>query len=435
MREYVPTARQAAFHDDPHERRWLCAGYGSSKTTVAVMEAVRLALYQHPGYTGIACAPTFGILDQGFLTEWQRWVPAGAWKRKGALMQGAELLVRCPGGETSTILLRSTRNIASLESINAAWCVFDEATREPRQQPYSVLSARLRRGYPGRQRPLVVCGYPMGRSHWTSKEFGAGPDAKHDGDAMQWHDAEQAVIRARTIDNPHLPEGYDAKQRNRPGASKAWCRQFLDAQIGAIEGAVYAAFDRDVHVVAAESLVRRSWAVTGCGVDWGWEHPGVMLAGSTDGLGDLYITHEEVHQHRVVADVSDGWLPIARTLARVHGVGRFACDPSRPGEIVTLHRCVREYGARAFDADNEVAEGIRRVEARLEAAVDRGRAVAPRVRRPALYVSDACPHLIEELESYTRETDRWGELTDTPLKRKDDAVDALRYLVMDLTRE
>lgn len=422
---YVPSPRQRAFHTAPQPRRWYCAGYGSGKTTAAVIEALLAATVHHPGYTGIVCAPTFPLLVQGWLAEWRRWVPASLY----SLREGTSPVITMPTPSgTSTILLRSTTHAHSLEAVNAAWVVFDEATREPSPDPYRVLLGRLRRGYPGRQRTMILTGPPSTRRHWTAAEFGAGPGAKHQGTQLDWHDQHQAVTRARTRDNPHLPPTYEPAIRSRPGATRAWCAQYLDAEFGSVEGQVYEMWSRSAHVVPAASLAGRRWRRVVVGTDWGWSHPGAMVTVASDGYGDLYVVAEEVHRQRLVADVPGGWCQIGAALEAAHGPEAFACDPSMPGNIAALHRTVR---ARCYGADNDVGEGIRRVGAHLERALAR----KPGTPGPAaLWVSDACPQLIGELEGYAHRRHRDGSFSDDPEETGDDAADALRYAVMALTR-
>ena len=374
---YTPHARQVAVHTATEPFVWACMGYGTGKTTLAVFEALRLATVTHPGYEGIVAAPTFPLLFQSWVTEWKRWVPA-TWYRL----------------------------------------------------------ARVRRGYPGRQRRCLFIGPPMTRSHWTGVMFGAGVDAQHTGDAQSWTDGRRRVVRGRTRDNPYLPAGYEHDLRTRPGASKAWVRQFLDAQMGAVEGAVYETFDRDVHVVPASSLVGRKWREVGAGVDWGWSKLGVFLTVAMDGRGDCYVLAEDAHARKNVDDTPNGWLPIMHKRCVGARVRSVHCDPSRPGDIDATGTKLAGI-ALVYPADNEVAEGLRRVLARLEWAVERARTAASTggelVGRGALYVSDECVVTIAEFEGYQYRRDKDGAYTDQPEKRNDHAMDALRYALMGMT--
>ena len=432
---YTPHARQVAVHTATEPFVWACMGYGTGKTTLAVFEALRLATVTHPGYEGIVAAPTFPLLFQSWVTEWKRWVPATWYRLARDPLFGPYIGLRTDQGE-SRIWLRSTVDARSVEGINAAWLVYDEASRETREDPIRVLLARVRRGYPGRQRRCLFIGPPMTRSHWTGVMFGAGVDAQHTGDAQSWTDGRRRVVRGRTRDNPYLPAGYEHDLRTRPGASKAWVRQFLDAQMGAVEGAVYETFDRDVHVVPASSLVGRKWREVGAGVDWGWSKLGVFLTVAMDGRGDCYVLAEDAHARKNVDDTPNGWLPIMHKRCVGARVRSVHCDPSRPGDIDATGTKLAGI-ALVYPADNEVAEGLRRVLARLEWAVERARTAASTggelVGRGALYVSDECVVTIAEFEGYQYRRDKDGAYTDQPEKRNDHAMDALRYALMGMT--
>ena len=433
---YAPNARQEAFHRSTAEWRWYCAGYGAGKTRALTVECVRNAAITHPGFTGIVAAPTFPLLFQSWFAEWKKVVPREAWELKRDPYLGPHILVRTAAHSDSTIYLRSTNNPWSNEGINAAWLAFDEAPRERDREAFDVLVSRVRAGHVGRQLNVSIAGPPMTRRHWTAEEFGTGPDATHRGDHLSWSDGTRAVIRARTRDNTALDPSYEARLRSRAGATRAWCRQWLDAEFGSIEGQVYGAFDRGVHVIHAALLEGRQWRRVVVGTDWGFEHPGVMLVVAIDGSGDIFVLHEEVHQHKVVSNDSDGWGTIARDLASTWKARDFACDPSSPSNVRVVGRGVARVGGRAFGADNDVGNGLRRVLARLERAASRKR---PETRTRehglgGLWVSSACVHTIGEFESYARKRDRDGAFLEVPEEKNDDAMDALRYAVMELTK-
>lgn len=429
---YTPHARQLALHEAAEPDLWFAAGYAVGKSTAAVFEALNLAAITHPGYAGIVAAPTFPLLWQSWLEEWRRWIPSTWYELKGG-STAPYIALRTDQGE-SKIWLRSTVDAASLEGINAAWLVYDEATRERSPDPIRVLKARLRRGYPGRQRRTVLIGPPSTRTHWTAVMFGTGPgQGGRTGDHLSWSDRRRRVVRARTRDNPHLPPGFEEDLRTRPGATKAWIKQWLDAQFGVTEGQIYETFDRDVHVVPAAELADRTWRDVILAVDWGWAHPGVALVLALDGRGDVYVLAEEVHKGKVVADTPDGWIPILRELVRTWRVKRLFADPSRPGDLEVVARALRKHGVNSYPTDNNVTDGIRRVQALLEWGCVRAASAVPIVGHPALYIADACPRTIGGFEGYVRRKQRDGSFSEDPEKRDDDEMDTLRYGVMELS--
>lgn len=376
-------------------------------------EAWLNATVHHPGYTGIVASPSFALLSQAWLAEWVHWFEpfSGLWELKRNSKDGDRIVL----GNGSSILLRSTSVPHSNEGVNAAWLVFDEASRERTHDSYRVLRGRVRRGYPGRRRSIILTGPPSTRTHWTAKEFGTGPcivgNTVFAGNHSYWYSDTTAVIRARTRDNPMLPETYERDLRASPGATESWCRQYLDAEFGQGEGAVWPQFSRDKHVIGkCPEKFRR----VVCGVDWGWTHPGSMIVIGQTGDGMAYVIAERVFREKLVSDSADGWVSIARELVRDFGVTEFYCDPSQPGSMSALAKGLLGR-ARIYDANNDVAEGIRAVGARFE--------------RNTLLVSEACPKLIGEIEGYGRKRFRDGSLSEDPQDIDDDACDGLRYAV------
>ncbi len=432
--KYTPHPRQEAFHRAVQPWRWLCAGYGTGKTTGTVVEAFQHAVVTHPGYSGIVVAPTYPLLFQSWMEVWANTIPRGWWQLKRDPLYGPHIYLPAV---RSKIWLRSSSNPGRLEGINAAWMIFDEASREPRREPMNVLVGRVRAGYPGRQLSVMVSGPPATRSHWTAEMFGTGSGPKYQGDAWQWGNDTTAVIRARTRDNPNLPPDYEKRLRNAPGATRAWCAQWLDAQFGSVEGQVYDRFSRDVHVIPAAKLAGRAWRRVIAGVDWGYSHHGVMVPVAQDGLGDCYLLRDEAHQGLLVESSPGQWGPIAARLVRDDKVTEFHCDPSRPDLLRALAKALatEKVSARVYPADNDVGNGLRRVAALLENAVERAALPSgskPERMKPALYVSDAAAFTIGEAESYVRKRLRDGTFAEDPEKKNDHAMDALRYAVAQL---
>lgn len=362
-------------------------------------------------------APTFPLLTQALLAEWRRWIPSDAYALRQDRME-----MRLANG--SEILWRSTSDPKASEGANIAWMIFDEAPREHDKRSYDVLLARVRRGYPGRRRAVILTGPPQGVGHWTAREYGSAPDGSlRRGDDTAWSDRLHAVIRARTRDNPHLPADYERNLRDRPGATKAWCRQYLDADFVAGEGQVFEGFSRDLHVIGDERMPSSFRRIV-IGIDWGFSHNGAMVVVGVTSTGTLYVVHEEVHRGMPVT--ASGWLRVARELRDRFKPDRYVADPSEPGYITTLRQTL---GGRPVveNADNDVAEGIRRIVRGLDPVNEPGRGLMPR-----LFVHRSCARLISEFDGYRYREIR-GQLTESPQEHDDDALDALRYAVMAAT--
>jgi len=254
------------------------------------------------------------------------------------------------------------------------------------------------------------------------------------------------------------PEGwafYRANtELNKVNLAEGWYENFFAAvpdemvetrKTGALatfEGVIFQSFNPRVHV--AQSPVVEPATFHYRGIDWGasTEHPFVCLWGCRDGVGNWLIYDEYWcnRQDRITLDHVDeilersaswGW-PGEGVESTFHQQS-FA-DPSRPGEINEFN--VR--GIPTFPAGTDVHKGIDCIRSLLK--------IDPVRNEPKLLVSHTCTHLIEELRKY-----RWirgrSPLTaagasalnpkvglPVPLKRDDDTVDALRYMIYSTER-
>jgi hypothetical protein len=198
-------------------------------------------------------------------------------------------------------------------------------------------------------------------------------------------------------------------------------------------GRVFPAFDRTTHVRKYAELerlykARDRWLFRRVvvGVDFGWSHPGAAIVVGLTGTGTLVVVHEEVHQHLLVAlehaPGRRGWLGIFRALRDAYRPERFAADPSEPGNITSM-RMDLDGRPVVENAQNDVTEGIRRINRALQRGPDGA---------PGLLVSDACKHLIGELETWSYKT-LGGHASEVPQDVGEDAADGLRYAAMALT--
>ena len=89
------------------------------------------------------------------------------------------------------------------------------------------------------------------------------------------------------------------------------------------------------------------------------------------------------------------------------------CDPSSPGVISALNAL----GIRAHGGNNNVLLGVNYLKTLFE--------------KNKILIDQGCVNLLRELRSYRYEKDKGSkEFSETPVKRDDHAIDALRYGVL-----
>jgi len=184
--------------------------------------------------------------------------------------------------------------------------------------------------------------------------------------------------------------------------------------------AVMPEFDPALHVVD-EAPVGRGATWIG-GMDFGYRAPTVVLWGAVEG-GVLWVVDERV----VAGVVLDEHVRAIRAAPHpelrwigVDPAGAQRNDQTGVSAIQVLQRA----GLRVRRRRRSVHEGIQLVRARLKPASD----------GPRLYVARRCTTLVESLERYHYPADRPESVS--PVKDgTDHAVDALRYMIVNLDRE
>lgn len=203
--------------------------------------------------------------------------------------------------------------------------------------------------------------------------------------------------------------------------------RFLRGIWAAAEGQVYDMFDPTIHVVDRGDLEDRLWGATYFGTaDWGWTKAGVLQVWAMDSDRRLYLMAE----YYATKQLLEGWwLPRAQMLSKHYGFADWFCDPSEPANIALF----QTYGLNAQKAPNNLADGIKMVQDRLDVQDD---------HLPRLFLtSDASQYLDEELvdlglptgslDEFTQyvwaENKQTGMLKDVPVDEHNHAMDCVRY--------
>ena len=234
-----------------------------------------------------------------------------------------------------------------------------------------------------------ITGTPKGRDYvWEEWE--------RDGTGNEF-DPTHPLFRVRTDENPELPDGFAESL----GYSGQFAAQELGGEFVAFEGLVYPAF--------ARSMVRHvdhsGWS-TVLGLDVGTRNPTALLVCRTAG-DSLHIAREHYQRGMSSDDITD----LAVAAWNEYQPEYLVIDPSAAGLILTL----QQRGIRVRKAINDVIFGISTVTSTL----------------PHLTIDPSCVNTIAEFESYRYPDGKRGSV-DSPVKENDHAMDALRYVCMEL---
>ena len=168
------------------------------------------------------------------------------------------------------------------------------------------------------------------------------------------------------------------------------------------DGIVYQDFDGSKHYV--DSLDKFKFTHYFAGVDWGYEHWGVIqLWGVTDKRE--YVLIEEVSaQHQEI----DYWVDVAKGIkARTERNIPFFCDSARPEHLARFQR----ENIRAYNADKNIMSGIEET--------------AKLIKKGKLFIYKPAAELFnKQIYSYS-----WDKRSGMPVKENDDSMDTMRYVI------
>lgn len=250
------------------------------------------------------------------------------------------------------------------------------------------------------------CSGDGARIFWDTNPAGPNHPVKtnyidHDGERLADGGVHIKSWHFTLDDNPTLNQNYVESLKKTIPSGMWYDRDVLGLWVAA-EGIIYRDFDYGKHVIeTAPGGLKEYFA----GVDWGFEHNGVIGVYGVDHDGNVFRLYEIVAQHQTI----DYWKHKAFELSNNHGSVTFYCDPARPDYIAEF----RKMGLHVRDAENAVVEGIT--------------CVAEQFKKSRLYIiRDGNKNYLREIYNY-----RWKENSakEEPIKEDDDSMDSERYAI------
>lgn len=336
--------------------------------------------------------------------------------------------IKCANGKSSLILFRQLEEPDKLRSLNLSGFYIDEANQVS-EEAFMLLQGRLRGG--GIRKGILTTN-PKGHD-WIYRWFQKKDHFKDETSKQHYH-----LIKAPSTENHHLPEGYIES------IMSTWSQERIDREINAswdaFEGMVYHEFRRDIHVVRPFKIPD-NWE-RHIRIDHGYRAPSAILLAAVSPDGDVYV-YKEIYEREwlirelILGDPREKKFGLKDYIKGTKSFKTAKIDPS-------TRRRTGKSGESDFDeylrhwpsslpslqlARNDVQLGIDRVKSYLK--------IHPKLQRPMLYIFESCSNLLEEISTY-----RYPELKPTeqgnknekenPVKANDHALDALRYLIVDL---
>jgi len=231
----------------PHQRRWwdlpnfvklMVGGYGSGKTYIGALRSLYLSYLNAP-QPGMYVSPSHNLGQKTIIITLKEIMDKAGMNYTYNQLKGEFIISNWNG----RIWIGSGDKPDSLRGPNLAWSGIDEPFIQKRDV-FDQMLARVR--HPdAEQREIFLTGTPESLG-WGYK-------------LSQSNKIDIGVIRASTLDNPHLPDEY------KENLTSAYTPEQIDAYlhgkfVNLTQGRVYKEFDRDIHVLHREL---EGWTISG----------------------------------------------------------------------------------------------------------------------------------------------------------------------------
>ncbi|MEW6016477.1 MAG: phage terminase large subunit [Pseudomonadota bacterium] len=377
-------------------------GLGGGKTTAANVECLDMAM-AYPGTVGLIARQTYPELRDTTRKNFLERVCPPELIKPGGWNKTENILTLVNG---SQILFRSLDDPLKFASLELGFFFIDQA-EETTEEIFLTLVGRLR--HPAGPRRGILTFNPAGHD-WIWQTFVNRPEADYE------------FIPVSTRDNPYLPEDYLPTLLSK--YPEAWVKRMVDGSFDVFEGQVYPDYDPRIHRIPQREIPD-TWPRYRA-IDHGYRNPTAVLWAALSPEDELVVYDEHYESGQLVSHHAA--IVKARSGERLYAAS--VCDPSMAAKSPIDGRSVLdEYSQRGIvwkPGNNDVAAGILRVSERLKPDA---------AGRARLYITENCVNLLEELPQYTWRAmgpAQVGNEPEQPRKYRDHAVDALRYLVMEL---
>ena len=224
--------QKAFVEDTQHRKLALVCGFGAGKTHGLVAKACMIAA-DNIGFVSAVFEPTSpmvrDILIRTFNELLDKWEIPFTYRASPL----PEFKIMFHEG-SHQILLRTILTYQRLRGQNLCAVGFDEADTIPMGEATNAMNMALARLRSGNNQQFYASTTPEGYG-WAFHTF--------DKEATE----DTALIRARTMDNPYLPDGFI--QSLEQNYSEQLIKAYLDGQfVNLTTGQVYDRFSRDIHV-------------------------------------------------------------------------------------------------------------------------------------------------------------------------------------------
>lgn len=290
------------------------------------------------------------------------------------------------GVDITPVYTDSIRGLAGARGFTAYGAYVNEASLANQKVFSEILSRCSKAG------SHVICDTnPDNPQHWLKKDYIDNDDP----------DDKTVTFCFTMDDNTFLAPDYVKQKKAQTPTGMFYDREILGLWVSG-DGIVYRDFDQRTMIINQERVPEDLHIY--CGVDWGFEHKGVITVWGDDDDGNIYMLEEHTSQYKYI----DYWVRVAKDIQKRYGYNiNFWVDSARPDNVSEFQR----NDINAINADKSRMSGVERV--------------AEFMKLGKFFVVDsAIDQFTSEIYQYV-----WDENTGEPKKENDDVMDSMRYAV------
>ena len=341
---------------------------------------------------------------------------------KGAKFREVEKLWNFPSGAKIEFgFLEKDADVYRYQGQAYSWIGFDEITHLPTEFGWNYLASRLRTTNPNLETYLRCTANPGGvGAQWVKKRY---IEASEPNKTFKGKDGlTRKFIPALLQDNPYLAEDgeYERMLQSLPAVQR---RQLLEGNWDVAEGAAFAEFTPDVHVITPFELP--AWWERVKGIDYGYAAESCCLWGAVDPNDKTIIIYRELYKKGLTGEaLADTITQMEENeIKSIPGVLDTAAWARTGYTGPTIGETLVNRGHKLRRADKNRVAGKTQIHEHLRQREGIG--------RPRLQIFSNCVNLIKELQGIPLSA---SNPEDVDTKASDHAYDALRYMLMSRPR-
>lgn len=373
----------------------ICTGRRAGKTLLSTIKVIQFASEKKQQIWYLA--PTYRQAKQILWSMLEEYLPQWGILKKNE----TELTIELTNG--SVISLKGCDNVDSLRGVRVDFAIFDEcAFIDKWDQVWKVM------------RPTLV---DSKAECW----FISSPNGfNHFKDLFDTQDEKWESFHFTSYDNPHI-DPDEIEESKRTMDEDSFAQEFL-GEFRKMTGLIYKEFNRDIHMVDVPDLSSYMFSRS---LDFGFAHKTALLYFAADLHGTAIYCYDGVYESGLT-------IPEIAEICKIKDAGKAISNPvadsAQPASIEELRRLGVAFEPVEKEKDS-VKNGIARVAELLKVRPDTG--------KPTLMFSKHLTWIADEFERY-----RWmenksadNEVKEVPYKVQDDALDSLRYYVMNYKKK